>query len=621
MAVSREGARGTAALLAAAGTLAVATAAAQPIDLGKLDGAASSEQRLEEVSGDLRESFEQALARYDDELAARPWDVAGRIAQCQFIDDFASTYEYVEWSDELYDRADECAAALEERFAEHPEFVLWQLGREYDDEKVVSTCEDVLASTTRQAWTAGQLARLYTLFANATDRLDEERSNVGKTAELAREALKLDELADVRVLLASALLERGERTAALEVLASPFDGHSADDNAYRVRKMALYADLGERDAVLRLHTELAAHDAYYDHTEAAYALRAVGARELAEQELDAQSDRPYTAADERARFFVAFESGTEDEALAAYNAWRDTGWEADPLGINRLALFGRYPSLPWAPRDWQGLVGLLGGLCALGLALLVPIGLVHYRGLAVRARTGTAYPTAGWALRHAWLALAAIVGAGVLSLYTVGPVDLFGEDGSAWARFEPPQLSRMLITESLIALMLLVPLGVAARRLQPGWWGRAWPLYKSALAGVGLALLFRAPLLLVLMVAPDARHSVQFDSDVWRSLEAVDERYGILAAVWVLAVAAPVTEEFVFRGVLLRAFSGHLAFGTANVLQAALFAGAHLDLAAAPYLFALGLVAGWLARRSDGLVAPMVLHGTFNLVVAVLLGA
>jgi membrane protease YdiL (CAAX protease family) len=603
----------------AAVALVAGAAAAQPLDLHRLDAVASSEERLEDVSGDLRASFEQALARYDDELAARPWDVTGRIAQCQFIDDFASTYEYVEWSDELYDRGDQCAAALDERFPEHPEVVLWQLEREYDDEKIVATCDDVLASSGRQAWTAGQMARLYTLLASATDRLDGERRNLPKTAEFAREALELDELADVRVLLASALLEQGKRPEALEVLTSPFDGHSADDNAYRVRKMALYAELGERDAVLAVHAELAEHDAYYDHVEAAHALRAVGANELAEVELDAQRDRPYTAADERARFLVAFESGTKEEALAAYNAWRDTGFQADPFGINRLALFGRHPSLPWAARDWLGLAGVLGALAALGLALLVPIALVHYRGLVVRARTGDAYPISGWALRHAWLALAAIVGAGVLSLFTAGPMDLFGEDGSAWAGIEPQQLARMLISESLIALVLLVPLGVAARRLEPDWWGRDWSLHKSALVGVGAALLFRAPLLFVLLVAPNAQHSVQFDSDVWRSLEAVDERYGFAAAVWVLAVAAPVTEEFVFRGVLLRAFSGHLAFGTANALQAALFAGAHLDLAAAPYLFVLGLVAGWLARRSGGLVAPMLLHGTFNLIVALLL--
>jgi len=113
----------------------------------------------------------------------------------------------------------------------------------------------------------------------------------------------------------------------------------------------------------------------------------------------------------------------------------------------------------------------------------------------------------------------------------------------------------------------------------------------------------------------------RIDNPMWRILTDVDNLYGAAAAIWVLSFAAPVGEELVFRGLLLRSCLRHVSFFTANVLQALLFAAMHYDLAAFPYLFAFGLAAGWVARRSGGLLAPMVMHGVFNLVVGLLLTA
>ena len=86
-------------------------------------------------------------------------------------------------------------------------------------------------------------------------------------------------------------------------------------------------------------------------------------------------------------------------------------------------------------------------------------------------------------------------------------------------------------------------------------------------------------------------------------------------------IAAPVGEEFLFRGLLLRACLRHVSFPVANGLQALLFAAMHFDLGAMPFLFAFGLAAGWLARRSGGLLAPMVMHAALNLVAGLLIMA
>jgi uncharacterized protein len=104
--------------------------------------------------------------------------------------------------------------------------------------------------------------------------------------------------------------------------------------------------------------------------------------------------------------------------------------------------------------------------------------------------------------------------------------------------------------------------------------------------------------------------------ELWQLLEFIRDAYGPATAVWLVVLAAPVIEELMFRGVLLRAFAAHVSFGWANVIQALLFAAIHFDLRAAPMLFAVGLIAGYLARRSGGLLAPMILHFVFNLIAA-----
>ena len=119
---------------------------------------------------------------------------------------------------------------------------------------------------------------------------------------------------------------------------------------------------------------------------------------------------------------------------------------------------------------------------------------------------------------------------------------------------------------------------------------------------------------------PDAIHSFALDNVLWQMLDAVQDRYGSFAALWVVAIAAPVTEEFLFRGVLYRAFMAHVRPLWANLLQAALFTAMHLEgVRGSLVLFVLGLTLGTLTRRSGGLLAAMTLHAIFNLLAALII--
>ena len=99
----------------------------------------------------------------------------------------------------------------------------------------------------------------------------------------------------------------------------------------------------------------------------------------------------------------------------------------------------------------------------------------------------------------------------------------------------------------------------------------------------------------------------------------------VLAAV----LLAPITEELLFRGVLLNALAPR-GKRFALVTSAAVFAAAHilgLDLdrlwqsavVVLPPLFLLGLVLGWVTQRSGRLGPAILLHSGWNLLAALVL--
>jgi membrane protease YdiL (CAAX protease family) len=100
----------------------------------------------------------------------------------------------------------------------------------------------------------------------------------------------------------------------------------------------------------------------------------------------------------------------------------------------------------------------------------------------------------------------------------------------------------------------------------------------------------------------------------------------VVAAVLSLAVIGPV-EEFFFRGVIQSRLRAALGSGSAIGVAGATFALFHVypvALLSPPaiviahmtvYYTLMGTVFGWVYHRTDSLVAPALVHGTFNAIV------
>ncbi len=78
------------------------------------------------------------------------------------------------------------------------------------------------------------------------------------------------------------------------------------------------------------------------------------------------------------------------------------------------------------------------------------------------------------------------------------------------------------------------------------------------------------------------------------------------------AVAAPLFEEFLFRGFLLPSLTKYLPVGGAILVSSFIFAAAHLSVSEILPLTVLGMILGLVYTRSRNLLSPMVLHSAWN---------
>jgi membrane protease YdiL (CAAX protease family) len=141
-----------------------------------------------------------------------------------------------------------------------------------------------------------------------------------------------------------------------------------------------------------------------------------------------------------------------------------------------------------------------------------------------------------------------------------------------------------------------------------------WILGGALLAGIAQAIV------LPITELGDIHETQQ---EVARALERANG-WEIAPFVIGTVVIAPVTEELLFRGVLLRGLARRMSGGMAVFVSALAFAFVHplgdVDTAyAVPAFLLLGLVSGQRALATRSLSQPICLHAGFNLIGSIFL--
>lgn len=86
----------------------------------------------------------------------------------------------------------------------------------------------------------------------------------------------------------------------------------------------------------------------------------------------------------------------------------------------------------------------------------------------------------------------------------------------------------------------------------------------------------------------------------------------LAVSLFAVAFVAPLTEEGLFRGVLLPGFERRWGPVPAVVLSSVLFAAFHLNPWQAPAALVAGLFLGYLYLKTNSLLAPVLFHALFN---------
>ena len=142
------------------------------------------------------------------------------------------------------------------------------------------------------------------------------------------------------------------------------------------------------------------------------------------------------------------------------------------------------------------------------------------------------------------------------------------------------------------------------------WWG----VPAGMVLQVVIALM-TAPLIILVFGDEPPEQAV---SEIAGTSDTLIEQLLIVIAV---AVAAPIIEEVIFRGMLLSTLRRSLGTWPSILISAAAFASIHLvdpnAIAVVPGLFLLGVVLAWVALRRGDLSMPIALHSGINLLAAI----
>jgi hypothetical protein len=576
-----------------------------PIDIETDFSPGTHTRFAERVNKGQTSIYGDVLAAYDARLARHPEDVSSSIERCRFIETFAYSEDMIIESSN--DDLEACREQLQQGpHASHVDVILYGIESSWEEEK--SKEAQALIPQSR-GWSREQQATLYELL---TDKFQWKEPELA--AQYAMSAVSIKPESRVLITAVERWIQLGAKDKARRLLVDA--PASTWERVPRFSAAKLLIDIGspkEAAALLKSGTQA---DTAGSELMLARIMADTGQLEEARKLYQTAVKGEYVAYDSRVEYFE-FERrhGSRADAVGAYDQLRAEGFGADILGRQRLSLFAAYPGVPWQWRDVTGVLLILGLLLGFAAVPVVTIAPVHYRGLARRvAGLPPDKPAPLWTLRHSWYALGVIWVTGVIALYVFSAAALellLPWTKRAAASSTDIELGYELLCTSALGLLLLVPL-LRGRSVKSLLIGR-WSIVKSILAGIGMAIALR---IVAIIVNVSLQSLGALGTDTTRAMQGAHQSFGLAGMLLIVAVAVPMVEELVFRGVMLEAFRGQVTFMFATVIQAATFAAIHESWADMPFLFVFGLIAAWLAKRSEGLLAPMVMHSTFNLTAA-----
>ena len=126
------------------------------------------------------------------------------------------------------------------------------------------------------------------------------------------------------------------------------------------------------------------------------------------------------------------------------------------------------------------------------------------------------------------------------------------------------------------------------------------------------ALGLTLPLIFMFMVTVDTALMALFPMTPQERALLNSLNAGSVTMIVVICVLAPVLEEMLFRGIILRSFLGQYPKWAAILASAGLFGFAHMNIYQYVGAVIIGVFLGWLYERTRSLLPCIALHAAYN---------
>lgn len=571
---------------------------------------------LDAIRGSSERTFDEIAQMYESAIRHDPSNLPLRIDECTFLD------LVVDEDIEASGRAESLHAlrvdALASLFPDAYAAAVYRASAMEPDTNIA-----FLEGYLRRHGEGDNMADRWELYAQLARSYAEIRQPY-KALHYGVQAMRYNDTLDLTILMAEQATALGDRVLAVAYLEKHMDKESAWWIDQEKGEMLLGLGATERAAELLLRA--ARHDSsWYSLLPLGRALAGSGRYREARAVLSSAAADPSRGEEVLVELFgLDLRYGSGDSAAVSYDRLRDLGFHTDPLGKRRLGLFFLHPTAPVHPRDLLGLL-LLFGVVTLVLWLpafwVLP---VHYAGF-LRRRPPP--PPGRWSLTHLWALSAAVLMSLFFSSVLFGYeriTDLFR--GRSLSIGDPANAAWFAAVLTCLFCASCVPF---MRRTDfSTFWGPVWPKLKSILLGIGVMFLVRLMLglaMLLYIVSTGGGGGVRPAYDSFTPLAGgmtqvlldVKGAFGWPGLLFIVVVAAPLWEEFFFRGVALRSMQRHIPFFWANLIQSVLFGVLHGELILGLSAFAMGIAAGILRQRSLSLAPGIALHVSNNVVALI----
>jgi len=564
--------------------------------------------------------FQRILALYDSYIETHPEEVVSYIERCKFIGN--SYYDDYEGYNLKYDETEECIEKLFNRFPHHPQVLIYRAQNLYGEQRLVvlEQAEKLVEENPRQ-WSQTERASINRMLGDYYYGNDNNLLALRYYYEAKSQDISLDLSYDLALIhkeqdnlerAKSELLQNLEKDTTIWTLSN---------------KAQLLMDLGETKKALTLFDEVGRKDSsFIDNGEMAKAMVDLEKFDVARTFLVKDTINEWNKISKlQALFNHDLKHSTSKTALSSYRILQKENDLDDFLAIKRLRLFLKDPLLPWSLSELYHLFLLV--LTILVLVLLPYLWVLPIFNFAQwlnkrRQRRPQSQLNFNWGLKHFWIiSFVYLVGQYLLSL-------IFYYEESMNALFDLTIVygdsveDKNLLANSMIVYVVFMAIGTLSifkRDVLKPIYSSKLSIWSSLGLGIGffvINLMILAILRLFVDLNPVDLSSMVLNATA--EVVAILNTHGFLVGVLIVAFVGPIYEEIIFRGVILGSVEKHLGFLGANLIQATLFAIVHLNFKMFAYYLIFGLVTGYYAKRTEGLLTGIILHMVNNFLVITL---